>query len=105
MEKIVTIPVKVEDVMGLLVDLKKNGFAAVNIGADQNNTYVYLDISEEKDPVPIMESWVGKSPPPMEDRDIWNRRAEEIAACPGTSKPTEEKPPSILSRIFRKIMG
>lgn len=103
MEKIVKVPVWVEDVMGLLIDLKKGGFAALNVGSDPGNTYVYLDPSEEKDPTSLVESWAGKSTPPLDDKEAWAARGAEIDALPKIW-PTAQKP-SILSRIFRKIMG
>ena len=105
MEKVITVPVKVDDVMGLMVDLKKAGFCVVNIGSDPGHTFIYLDLSEEKDPVPIAESWVGKEPPSVDDREAWQKRAAEMAALPEVPKPVEEKRPSLLSRIYRKIMG
>lgn len=102
-EKIVKVPVKVDDVMGLLIDLKKSGFAALNVGSDPVNTYVYLDPSEEKDPTSIVESWAGRPTPPLDDKEAWAARGADIEALPKIW-PTAPKP-SILSRIFRKIMG
>lgn len=105
MEKVITAPVRVDDVMGLMIDLKKAGFGVVNIGSDPGHTFIYLDISEEKDPIPIAESWVGKEPPSTDDREAWQKRAQELDTLPEVPKPVEEKRPSLLSRIFRKIMG
>jgi len=105
MEKMVTVPLKVEDVMGLLIDLKKGGFSVLNVGSDLGNTYVYLDPSEEKDPTSVVESWVGKPAPLVSDRETWNKRGKEMAAFPPVQATSPEKRPSLLSRIFRKIMG
>jgi hypothetical protein len=106
LEKIVTAPVSVQDVAGLLLDLKKSGFNVKNIGADPGNTYVYLDPSEDKDPIPTVESWVGKIPPPVSDRSAWEKRAKELAEIT-TLPPSPEiaRQPSLLSKIFRKILG
>lgn len=106
MEKIVTAPVRVEDVTGLLLDLKKSGFNVKNIGADPGHTYVYLDPFEEKDPIPTVESWVGKTPPAMSDRSAWEKRAKELAEITMLPpSPETARKPSLLSKIFRKILG
>lgn len=54
---------KVQDLWGLYLDLRRADFQVKNVGADDRGTYVYLEPNEEKDPAPIVESWVGKSAP------------------------------------------
>jgi len=105
LEKIVTAPVRVEDVTGLLIDLKKSGFDVKNVGSDPANTYVYLDQSEEKDPISKIEFWVGKTPPPSMDKAAWEKRAKELAEITVIPHPENVKKSSLLSRIFRKILG
>lgn len=117
MEKIVSIPAKVEDLHGLLVDLKRSSFAVLNVGSDHNGTYVYLEEFEDKDPIPTVESWVGRpAPPPLTKESFESRlrtakELEAIAAAKAATQPADALPapsgadrrPSMLSRIFRKI--
>lgn len=77
--KIVSVLRKVEDLPGLLKDLKTSLFNVANVGADERGTYLYMDVTERKDPRPIVERWVGR---PLQ-----------------TPKPAT----SFLMRILRKI--
>jgi hypothetical protein len=80
LEKIVTVPRKVEDLTGLLIDLKRASFGVRNVGADHHGTFVYLDLQEDKDPVPIVESWVGRKPPSMTDQAAFQARLADLKA-------------------------
>lgn len=62
-EKTIHVDQKVEDLWGLYLDLRKAAFKVKNVGADQSGTYVYLELDEDKDPAPIVETWVGKTSP------------------------------------------
>jgi hypothetical protein len=110
MEKIVKIDGRVDDLCGLMIDLKRAGFEVRNVGADPSTTYVYVEPWEEKDPTEIASPWIGRPTPPMSDRELWERRAADLKALnEGNPKPTEEarasRGPSLLGKIFRKIMG
>lgn len=95
MEKVVMVPQKVEDLGGLFMDLKRASFHVRNVGADVRGTYVYLGLEEEKDPVPIVESWVGRRPPLPSDEVAFKARVEEYRAMVvATPKPAEEIPAS-----------
>jgi len=61
-EKTVLVESKVDDLWGLLMDLRRADFKVRNVGADSRGTYVHLEVDEEKDPAPIVEAWVGKEP-------------------------------------------
>lgn len=122
-EKSILVPLKIEDLYGLYMDLRKAEFQVRNVGADERGTYVYLEPSEEKDPVPIVENWVGKPAPKLSPllRDVRIRelkkleeeeqkRREELqeAENPVTeeevvaeAKATEKM--GFLKRIFRKF--
>lgn len=76
-EKVVSSPGKVEDLYGLYMDLRRSDFSVKNVGADGGLTYVYLDPSEEKDPLSLIESWVGKPAPEMTS-SIAKKRLKEI---------------------------
>lgn len=54
---------KVDDLLGLLVALRRADFKVRNVGSDSRGTYVYLEPEEEKDPAPIVEAWVWKPAP------------------------------------------
>lgn len=62
-EKTVLVNQKVDDLWGLLMDLRRAAFKVRNVGADPRGTYVHLELDEEKDPAPIVEAWVGKQAP------------------------------------------
>lgn len=95
MEKIISHPNKVEDLFGLFTDLQKSGFAVRNVGADQKGTYVYLEESEEKNPFPVMEKWLGK-PVPVLNKQETKKRLKEA----GIVKAAESKP-----SFVRRILG
>lgn len=52
----------VEDVSSLWEDLLKKEFDVQSVGLSPEATYVYLADDEEKDPRPVIESWVGRQP-------------------------------------------
>lgn len=52
--------VKIDDVGSAWYDLLKQGFDVHSVGASAESTIVYVDDSEDKNPQPILESWVGK---------------------------------------------
>lgn len=110
MEKVMMVPVKVEDVTGLMLELKRNGFSVRNVGSDPNCTHVYLELEEEKDPTPFVESWVGKKAPQATDRAAFEARLADYQAMMNPSAAVallETKPaapPKKLSFI-RRIFG
>lgn len=76
-EKSVFVEQKVDDLWGLLMDLRRASFKVKNVGSDPRGTYVYLEIDEEKDPVPIVEAWVGK-PAPQPSLLLRDLRVKEV---------------------------
>lgn len=62
-EKTLIVNQKVDDLWGLLMDLRRAAFKVRNVGADSRGTYVHLEPEEDKDPTPIVEAWVGKQAP------------------------------------------
>jgi hypothetical protein len=82
----------VDDLAGLLADLKAKSFAVLNVASDARGTYVYLDDAEEKDPVPVILEWVGR-PAPKPNSRAWKARVKEAMAL------ASGKPPSLFSRI------
>ena len=106
MEKVVIVPVRVEDLTGLLIDLKKAEFLARNVGADANCTYVYLEQEEEKDPCSLVESWVGRKAPDISDqKELKKRSAELKALATGGPSASVEGKESLFRRLFRKFVG
>jgi hypothetical protein len=77
--KTVVVSQRIEDLPGLFRDLKNAFFNVVNVAGDKHGTYLYMDVSEKKDPRPIVEFWV--------DRPL------------SVQRPTT----SLLARLFRKI--
>jgi hypothetical protein len=77
MERSVRVPSRVEDLVGLQIDLRRAGFAVRGVGADPRSTHVYLDLSEEKDPVSIVERWIGR-PAPEPTKKLVERRKREL---------------------------
>lgn len=103
MEKLVSVAAKVEDLWGLYVDLRKASFAVRNVAADEKGTHVYLDEGEEKDPLPIVESWAGKPAPPA-TREAADKRRKEFEEL-NAERPDagRRKGPSLVARLFRRI--
>lgn len=123
-EKMVVCEGRVEHLYGLLVELKRAFFSVKNVAADKNGTYVYLDEAEEKDPTPIVTSFVGRKAPrrnsivreervdemkALEDEIVRRREEERLtlqtaADSPGVSiEIMEEEPVGFWKRLFRKI--
>jgi len=69
----------IEDLYGLVEDLRKRSFGVLNVATDQRGTYVYLDDSEEKDPLPIVLEWVGKPATKMTLKE-WQARVKASQA-------------------------
>lgn len=87
----------VEDLYGLVEDLKKRSFGVLNVATDQRGTYVYLNDSEEKDPLPVVMEWVGKPAPKMTLKE-WQARVKAAQAqAPGDKK-------SFLGKIMGFLM-
>jgi hypothetical protein len=112
--KTITAPRGVDDLYGLHFDLRKAGFSVVNVAADQRGTYVYLDDGEEKDPVPVVEQWIGR-PAPEVTKELLERRLKEWKAIEAEEARRHEEqeqgrfphargdgPVSWIRRIFRK---
>jgi len=85
---------QIEDLYGAMEDLKKRGFAVLNLAVDPRGTYIYLDDKEEKDPVPVVLEWVGKPVPKMTLKEWQARVKASQATAPGETKS-----------LFGKIMG
>lgn len=121
---------RVDDVAGLYYELIKNQFEVENVGVDQSGTHVFLHDSEEKDPAPLVEGWLGKSTPPptksmIEQRKTINAeyqvkrarreaedRAKAIAESGENLNPVSIATPvpviagskeTLFSKIFRKL--
>ncbi len=58
--KTVMVQERIEDLPGLFRDLRTAFFNVVNVAADKHGTYLYFDVSERKDPRPIVQQWVGR---------------------------------------------
>jgi hypothetical protein len=99
MEKVISSPEQVHDLYGLFADLKKQSFAVINVGADMRGTYVYLDEDEEKDPLPVVETWVGK-PAPDPSKELHAQRTGEMKEL---AAPPAEKELPFLMRLWKKI--
>lgn len=84
-EKSVLVEHKVDDLWGLLMDLRRASFKVKNVGSDSRGTYVYMELDEEKDPAPIVEAWVGK-PSPQPSLLLRDLRLKELKKV-----ETEEK--------------
>lgn len=62
-EKVVLVESQVDDLWGLYADLRRADFAVRNVAKDTRGTYIYLENEEDKNPAPIVESWVGQVAP------------------------------------------
>lgn len=100
-ERIVSIPERVLDLYGLLLELKRSSFSVINVGADRQGTYAYLEETEEKDPIPVMESWIGK-PAPEPTLQAHQARVQEAAEAAALAEQADAQP-SLLRRIWRTI--
>lgn len=100
MEKVLSFPAKVDDIIGLYIDLKKSSFSVRNVAADERGTYVYLDEYEEKDPGALVEAWVGR-PIPDQTASLQKKRMKELEEAESMAVPEEQA--SLIRRLFRKI--
>jgi hypothetical protein len=111
MKSPVMVPAKVDDLVGLLIDLKNSSFLVQNVGADQNGTRVWLEEGEEKDPSPIVESWAGKKPPPFSDTQAWTERRDALQKAEKKTAEVREavkagqpvRRPGLFSKVFRRL--
>lgn len=87
--KVITVPEKVDDLYGLYIDLRKAEFLVKNVGADQRGTYVHMDEAELKDPVPVVEAWVGK-PSPELSLALKKKRVKEMEEIVEVERRAEE---------------
>lgn len=79
MEKMASFPDKrVKDLAGLYFSLQKAGYAVRNVGADGFGTYIYMDDTEEKDPAPFVDEWVGRPAPRVGDARAFKERKAEV---------------------------
>ena len=105
MEKRLTYSEKVDDLYGLYLDLLQADFAVRNVASDASGTYVYLEDTEEKDPFPIVASWVGKPVPAMTLKAC-EKRAREAAKvaelCARRKAALEEEAQSLPGAPQRK---
>lgn len=68
--------VKIDDVGSVWYDLLKKGFDVESVGANADATIVYVNDDEEKNPQPIIESWVGRPILEMSRGGVEKRRKE-----------------------------
>lgn len=125
--KNIFVPTPIADVYGLYIALRKAYFDVGNVGSDKRGTYVYLADGEDKDPAPIVESWVDKVPAAVTCKEDAVARKAEFDALPApgglpvdaeqvlslpdldVDSPAElasaavEKKVSMVSRFFRRI--
>jgi hypothetical protein len=80
--KNIFVPTPIADVYGLYIALRKAYFDVGNVGSDKRGTYVYLADGEEKDPAPIVESWVDKVPALVTCKADADARKAEFEALP-----------------------
>lgn len=93
MEKLVTVPGRVDDLSGLYIELKRASFGVRNVGVDQNGTHVFLEPWEEKDPAPLVQSWIGKPVVSPTDKRAFKRRTKELgeAAAINVAPPVHDE--------------
>lgn len=77
--KTITTAAVVEDLYGVLEDLKKHDFDVLNIAMDLKGTYIYLNDGETKDPIPVVMEWVGKPAPKLTAKE-WKARVKAAQA-------------------------
>lgn len=77
--KTVMVQERIEDLPGLFKDLKAAFFNVINVAADKHGTYLYFDVTERKDPRPVVQQWVGRK------------------------LSVQEPTTSFLGRLFRKV--
>lgn len=95
--KTITTAAVVEDLYGVLEDLKKRDFDVLNIATDPRGTYIYLHDSEDKDPVPVVMEWVGKPAPKLTEKE-WKARIKAAQA-------KEEPPATFLGKVKSFFFG
>ena len=71
--------VRVDDVGSLWYDLLKKGFDVESVGSSEKATILYMADDEEKNPQPVVESWIGKPLPVMSRAAVEKRRKEIVA--------------------------
>jgi hypothetical protein len=90
--KTIQIPgAKVDDVGSLWYDLLKKGFDVESVGSSGEATTLYLADDEDKNPQPIVESWVGKPLQTMSRSAVQKRRAEVLDMVDNARKARVER--------------
>lgn len=131
--KTITTAAVIEDLYGVLEDLKKRDFDVLNIATDPRGTYIYLNDEETKDPVPVVMEWVGKPAPKLTEKEwkarikaaqakdavpatflgkvktfFFGKKAEEPVVqedqAPAPEAPAEPAPEPVDPKFFRKII-
>lgn len=75
--KMIELPgVSVEDVGAVFYDLLKKGFDVESVGKNAAATFVYMADEEDKNPQPVVESWIGKAPEHLSRAKVQRRRSE-----------------------------
>lgn len=84
--KTVKLPgIKVDDVGSVWRDLLKKDFDVEAVGVNNIGTFVYMADDEDKDPQPIVESWVGKERAEL-SRSAAGKMRSEILGLTGDAK-------------------
>jgi hypothetical protein len=90
--KTVELPgLKVDDVGSIWYDLLKKDFDVEAVGVNSDATFVYMADDEEKDPRPIVESWVGKASVQMSLSAIDGRRKAIMVLLANVQKCRAER--------------
>lgn len=90
--KAVELPgVKIDDVSSVWYDLLKKDFDVETVGANSDAAFIYVADDEEKDPRPIVESWVGKTPIQLGWSAAEGRRKEIATLLDGAKKRRAER--------------
>jgi hypothetical protein len=95
--KTITTAAVVEDLYGVLEDLKKHDFDVLNIAMDLRGTYIYLNDGETKDPIPVVMEWVGKPAPKLTQKE-WKARVKAAQA-------KGEAPATFLGKVKSFFFG
>jgi len=98
--------VKIDDVGSVWYDLLKKGFDVHSVGAGADSTIVYVDDSEDKNPQPILENWVGKPLPEMSRSSVEKRRKEIMQLLEDARKARVQKAADIEQEAAeRRLSG
>lgn len=108
--KTVELPgVKIDDVGSVWYDLLQKEFDVESVGANSDGTFIYVNDDEERDPRPIVETWVGKAPVQMSKAEVLTRRKEVMAMLEGAkkrrAKRAELRAAEEAERLERQSLG